>query len=139
MKKVKKRVKYWLPPVLWAGVIFWFSTFPQMRTTEIYWQDFILKKTAHFMEYGILAMLLYRSFINGRVNKKRSLVYSFILTVLYAVSDEIHQLYTPGRDARVRDVLIDSAGALTVLYWIKQVLPKANDKIKYYAGKLEII
>lgn len=139
MKKVKKIVKYWGPPVLWAGVIFCFSTLPQIRTTEIYWQDFILKKTAHFMEYGILAILFYRSFVNSEINKKKSLIYSFILTVLYAVSDEIHQLYTPGRDARVRDVLIDSAGALTVLYWIKEILPKAGDKIKYYAGKLEII
>jgi len=139
MKKVKKRVKYWGPPVLWAGVIFCFSTLPQIRTTEIYWQDFILKKTAHMVEYGILAVLFYRLFINSNKSKTRSLVYSFILTIVYAATDEIHQLYTPGRDARVRDVLFDTAGASLTLYWIKEILPKAEGKVKYYAGKLEII
>lgn len=139
MKKVKKIIKYWGPPVLWAGVIFCFSTLPQIRTTEIYWQDFILKKTAHIVEYGILAILLYRSFINNNQSKTRSLIYSFILTVLYAATDEIHQSYTPGRESRVRDVLFDTVGASLALYWINRILPGGSDKIKYYARKLEII
>ena len=139
MKKVKKIVKYWGPPVLWAGVIFLFSALSQVKTTQIYWQDFILKKSAHMVEYGILAILLYRSFINTNNSKVRSLVYSFIMTIIYAATDEIHQTYTPGREPRVRDVLFDTLGASLALYWIKEILPKAGDRIKYYAGKLEII
>jgi len=136
---VKKKFKYLSPVVLWAVVIFCFSALSQTKTVEVYWQDFVLKKTAHVVEYGILAMLLYRFYINSGKSKKRSIAYSLILTVLYAATDEIHQSYVPGREPRVRDVFFDTLGASLTLYWINKVLPKAGDRVKYYARKLELI
>jgi VanZ family protein len=119
MEKTKKTLKFWVPPVLWAMVIFFFSSQPSVRTIDIYWQDFILKKTAHMIEYGVLATLLYRAFMGSDFTKKKALIFSLVLTIFYAATDEIHQAYIPGREARLRDVIFDTIGASLALYSIK--------------------
>ena len=119
MGKTKKILKFWAPPVLWAMVIFFFSSQPSVRTIDIYWQDFILKKTAHMIEYGVLATLLYRAFMGSDFTKKKALIFSLVLTIFYAATDEIHQAYIPGREARLRDVIFDTIGASLALYSIK--------------------
>ncbi len=109
-------LKYWLPTLLWAFLIFNISGRSSIRTTDVYWQDFVLKKTAHFIEYFIFAILIYRSLKNTTsLSAKKILALSFIVTVFYAVSDEFHQSFVPGREPRIRDILIDSAGSLTGL------------------------
>jgi len=80
-------------------------------TSEIYWQDFIVKKTAHIIEYAILATLLYRALINSNVPRKEAGIYAVILSATYGISDEFHQYFTPGREPRVRDVFFDLFGA----------------------------
>lgn len=111
-----KVLKYWLPTLLWAFLIFNMSGRSGIHTTDVYWQDFIFKKTAHFIEYFIFAILVYRSLRNTTsFSQKKILAFSFIITVVYAASDEFHQSFVPGREPRVRDVLIDSAGSLTGL------------------------
>ncbi|SDM39593.1 VanZ like family protein [Psychrobacillus sp. OK028] len=84
-----------------------------------------VRKNAHFFIYFILAMLLmdylrYR----GKI-KPRNIVFVFLFCVLFAVSDEIHQLFVDGRGGQVKDILIDSSGALTGIgmylpfYWLR--------------------
>ncbi len=76
--------------------------------------DFILKKLAHFSEYFILNFLISRALIKTtNLSLKKSLVLAFVVSVLYAVSDEYHQSFVPGREPRIRDIIIDSFGALT--------------------------
>lgn len=70
--------------------------------------NFIIRKIAHVTEYFILFILFYNAFYKGRF--KRSIIYSSILTVLYASSDEMHQMFVPGRGPMVRDVMIDTIG-----------------------------
>jgi len=55
----------------------------------------------------------------------KSLIFSFLLCAIYAVSDEIHQMYVPGRGAQTADVLIDCSGAVAglFLYWLTASLP----------------
>lgn len=119
MKTVlKKVVNYWLPPILWAVVIFTFSSLQVGKSTEIYWKDFVVKKTAHIVEYGILATLLYRAMINSGTEKKKAMWYSVLLAFLYGVTDEFHQSFTPGREPRLRDVVIDTTGALLFVFGI---------------------
>lgn len=72
---------------------------------------FFIRKTAHFIAYFILGVLALRAFINSGVRGWKSAIFAFGLSLIYAVSDELHQLFVPGRAAQVRDVLIDSAGA----------------------------
>lgn len=67
----------------------------------------IVRKAAHFMEYLILGILVSNVFnIYGR---KRYI--GIIVCVLYAVSDEIHQLFVPGRSCQIFDMIIDSLGS----------------------------
>lgn len=119
MEKYRKILKYWLPPIVWAGLIFFFSSLPSVKTMEIYWQDFLIKKTGHMIEYGILAVLLYRAFKNSNLAKSEALFFSLLITVLYAATDEIHQSFTPGREPAVRDVVFDIIGGSLALYLIK--------------------
>lgn len=76
-----------------------------------------LRKTAHFLEYlvlGSLALLAVRpGLVRSRPVGIRTISTALLLCVGYAVTDELHQLFVPGRAGRWQDVLIDSAGALS--------------------------
>ena len=94
--------------------------------------QFIVRKSAHFIRYmilGILASCLILHYKN--INKKYLL--AFLICVIYAISDEIHQLFVPGRSGQVRDVLIDSAGSLLgiiIVMTFEKLLIKFNKKHK---------
>ena len=68
--------------------------------------EVVVRKGAHATEYAVLAFLILLA-----MDRKKWAV-SFAITTLYAVSDEIHQLFIPGREGKVMDVLIDSMGAI---------------------------
>lgn len=77
--------------------------------------NFIVRKTAHFMLYAILAVLVYNlasCYIPKRI---KAILISSLICLIYAVSDEIHQLFVPGRAGQFRDVVIDFSGVLTAL------------------------
>ena len=135
----KKVLTFWFPVILWTSVIFLFSAKPTPVTSEIIWQDFIVKKTAHIIEYAILATLLYRALINSGVVKKDAGIIAIILAILYGVSDEFHQSFTPGREPKVRDIFFDSFGALTAVYLILNYLSRAPKIVKNWAKSLRII
>lgn len=119
----KERLKLWLPVLVWAGVIFGFSSLTINRATEFSWLDFIIKKTAHVVEYAILFWLLFRAWTNKGTEVKRSVViYGLILCFVYALSDEWHQTFVPGREGTLRDVGFDTIGMLLSLNQIKRNL-----------------
>jgi VanZ family protein len=93
----------WLPVVAWAALIFVLSAQPDLSTGLGTW-DLVLRKLAHLTEYAILGALLLRA-VGARVP-------ALVAGVAYAVSDEIHQTFVPGRQGSVLDVLIDSAGVV---------------------------
>lgn len=89
------------------------------------------RKSGHFIGYmmlGVLSMLLLLKFKN--INKKP--LFAFLICAIYAISDEIHQLFVPGRSGQVRDVIIDSCGSLVgiaiVLILIKLLEIKRHKK-----------
>lgn len=74
---------------------------------------FLVRKTAHFTEYAILGALFYLNFrqlpkLNSRPKK---ILLPIVFSFLYACTDELHQIFVPGRSAQFRDVLIDTLGA----------------------------
>ena len=73
----------------------------------------IVRKTAHFAEYAALGFLLASVFVSFGLKTKLNVPISFIIGVLYAVSDEIHQYFVPGRSCQISDMLLDSAGVIT--------------------------
>jgi VanZ family protein len=73
--------------------------------------NFLIRKATHLTVFGVLAFLLFKSVEISRF----SYLLAWILTALYAMSDEYHQSFMPGRTATYKDVLIDACGALIVL------------------------
>lgn len=71
-----------------------------------------VRKAAHMTEFGILAVLIYIWIGKWPFTTRKKMLLAILATVLYAASDEIHQLFVAGRSGRVTDVMIDSAGAI---------------------------
>ena len=73
--------------------------------------EFFIRKLAHMSEYAVLGFLSCFAFAYTFKKAKR-FYFGILFTLLYAIGDEIHQLFVPGRSGQVRDVFIDMAGAL---------------------------
>lgn len=124
MKNIfRKIVLYWSPPILWMGLIFYFSSRTRISVADDYIVNFLFFKTLHVAEYAILYFLIFRSLNILKINAKRVFFYSLIISILYAISDEIHQLFTPTREGRIRDVLIDTLGIFLMYIYIRYKLP----------------
>lgn len=72
----------------------------------------LLRKNAHFFAYLILGILVSKGLKSFGVVGFKNMVISIIICVLYAMSDEFHQLYVSGRGGQLKDVVIDSTGAI---------------------------
>lgn len=79
----------------------------------------IIRKLAHFTEYLILGTLVINMFTKN--NAKKTYLLSILLCIIYAISDEIHQIFTPGRACQIKDILIDSIGSITGIYLYKLI------------------
>lgn len=94
---------------------------PDAQTAAISAWSFPVRKAAHLSEYAVLGLLASNACIQLarvrgrevclRCDGKRLLLFAFVLCVLYAASDEFHQLFVDGRSGQLRDVVIDSCGA----------------------------
>jgi hypothetical protein len=107
-----------MPAVLWATVIFLFSSVPDLKSGLDC--DYALRKFAHAAEYGILCALVLRAFSKTVRAGGKFRWYALAVTVLYAFSDEYHQSFVPGRFCSLADVLIDATGACAALYVLKK-------------------
>jgi VanZ family protein len=128
-----KRLTWWLPPLAWMAVIFYFSSQSGLPQAESGLLDFAIKKLAHLFEYAVLACLLLRA-CRSSASLRRSqakpaghplldgpALAAIGLAALWAVLDEFHQSFVPTRTATLRDVLIDFAAillsVLAVAWW----------------------
>jgi len=105
---MKKFFSYWLPVLIWAIFIFSLSAIPNLKSGLE--EDYILRKIAHVLEFMILTLLLFRAIKFSDVDFKKAIVYSFIIALFYAFSDEFHQFFVIGRQCSIKDVGIDSIG-----------------------------
>jgi VanZ family protein len=126
-------LRYWLPLLIWLGVIFLGSTDlmsaehtsrfivpfllwlkPDMSPATIRSILFAVRKCAHVTEYAILALLLWRALRSSpTLRVKMSTLFGEVLLacLLFAASDEFHQSFVKSRTPSIRDVVLDSAGA----------------------------
>ncbi len=137
-KKILKFINLWLPPILWALLIFKFSSGTIPSASPIFWQDFAVKKTGHLLFFGALALLVYRSLLGEGLSRKKAAVWSVVTAFLYGGSDEFHQMFTQGREARVRDVIIDGLGAAALIYFTYHFLPRLPKKIQRFLLQFDI-
>jgi VanZ family protein len=99
----------WLPVALDAGLIFYFSSIPQLVTPPGPFSD----KHFHGGSYALLAALLVRALASGRVSgiTGRVALGAFLLATLYGATDEFHQMFVDGRTASFADLAADAVGA----------------------------
>lgn len=84
--------------------------------------QFPVRKAAHMSEYALLALLVFNALrALGMAGGKKRYALSLLLVAAYAASDEIHQLFIPGRSGQLWDVLIDTAGGLIMLCLIRLI------------------
>jgi len=126
-------IKYWLPVILWMGVIFGMSTgtfssehtsrfivpllnflFPWLSPQNVDLMHELIRKAVHAAEYFVLGLLLFHAFRSDASQKWRPqwTIYAVIGVMLYAVCDEFHQSFVDSRGASLADVAIDSAGGV---------------------------
>ena len=119
---IGKKVLRWLPVVLGMGVIFYLSAQPDLPHHPEAMLDVVIKKLGHMAEYGILtALVLWALGGQGHSTSRRHYLYAFAVAGLYAVSDETHQYFVPGRNPQPLDVGFDVLGSLVALVVIWSV------------------
>ena len=132
---MKKKIILWILVVLWMGVIFYFSSRNAEESTsqsqgligkttiiDNYKEedkeealeniDRVFRKITHACVFFVLSILVCLALKEYNIPINKLLLYAFIICFLYACSDEIHQIYVPGRSGEFRDVLIDNIGVV---------------------------
>ena len=115
----QNRLRRSAPLLLWMGLIFYFSHQPKNSIPSYGSWDLLVKKGGHFAAYALLALLARWAGLRPWA--------ALALAVVYAVGDEVHQLFIPGRNGQIADVLIDAAGAATALAllpWVRAQFPR---------------
>lgn len=92
---------------------------------------FLIRKLAHMSEYAILALFTYYALIKIAFNKRIIFQITFLISFLYACSDEFHQLFISGRSGQFTDVLIDSTGCLIMLLFLYLWQKRKNESNDY--------
>lgn len=89
----------------------------------------IFRKLAHFFLYALGGILILLHINLYKITDKRKVIISWILGTTYAITDEIHQLFVPGRSGEIRDVCIDSLGivmGITIIILIFKILKRGE-------------
>lgn len=151
VKPITNFLRYWLPMLVWMGLIFTASAdkqsyqhsstlfepllrwlFPGMSPLMIATLHHVFRKTCHLTEYAILAWLVWRAVREARNGSQpRSWRWeeaglALAVVFAYAASDEFHQIFVPTRTPLVTDVLIDTTGGAValVLLWVKSKISR---------------
>ena len=136
MRRFVAYFPYWVPAVLWLGVIFFLSSLPESATPG----RFLLSdKVLHAAEYFILAFLILFALQRTTALKLSTCFWIVLATgTAYGLSDEFHQLYVPTRHFDLTDLLADMCGILALfgILWILQRSGKRGMEIyRLLAGK----
>lgn len=87
----------------------------------------ILRKGAHFVEFAGLGFCLCNA-LYASFGHRLTPVFALVGSVIYAISDEVHQIFSEGRACRITDVLIDSAGALLGIIIVFIIIKERRNK-----------
>lgn len=148
---IRTKINYrWILVILWMSLIFILSHQDASRSSQLsggmmmavidfmtgifrnfnvdaQLLHFLIRKGAHFSAYLILGLLAAHA---SEPEKRKEWLWTLILCIVYAASDEYHQSFIPGRSGELRDVLIDSAGSLTGILFYRALLSLRNRRHK---------
>jgi len=135
-----KKTIYTILIIIWMSIIFMFSNQPATESSKLS-DGFIsttigniykvfnknvtetkltkikekyttpVRKTAHFSIYLILGLLTTLLIKEYNYENRKQIIIAILICILYAISDEIHQLFVPGRSGELKDILIDTTGS----------------------------
>jgi VanZ family protein len=144
-------IKSWLPLILWAAIIFFFSSNPDpYRYLPAAWRSTVPLPTVsnssltewigqlmHFLEYAVLSLLLFRALYKTSAASTKIPALVILISMLFALSDEIHQLFVPGRAFQGVDLLIDLLGVLCGVYLYRRlkIEPQSHEGAKIFKLK----
>ncbi|MGD8554795.1 MAG: VanZ family protein [Anaerolineales bacterium] len=106
-----------LPALAIMAIIFYLSSQPASALPHFGPLDLPLKKAGHMIAYGLLG-LAYDFGLAIAPSLRRRRVLALLLATLFAMSDELHQSFVPGRNAWWGDVMIDGLGAALAIYLV---------------------
>lgn len=116
--QIRSKFLSWLFVMVWMGSIFLMSSQPG-NNQPISVAYFLVRKGAHVFEYFVLSMFVFNALRLSFPQKPKTFLalWSFILTVSYACTDEFHQTTVPGRAGKLSDVGIDTIGTLLGIFY----------------------
>jgi VanZ family protein len=126
MRNLLRAAAPFAAPLALMGLIYAFSAMPSDGTDHGVLM-LILRKLTHFGEYFALTGLWWWA-LRTRIGGRRALLPAVAIAIGYAVTDEIHQTFVNGRVGTPRDVLIDSAGALTAAWLISRARNRTRQR-----------
>ncbi len=127
MRSVAAFFRYFVPVLAWMGIIFALSAQPSLGIAgqSVSLPYLLVRKSAHIVEYFILGVLAFRFFrFYFPRNTHATAAGVVLLSLLFALSDEAHQLFVAGREGRITDVGIDAIGILLSLIFCLVILPR---------------
>jgi len=123
--KDNKSILHWFPAFIMMAVIFGFSSIPSRELPNFGLLDLVVKKGAHMLGYGLLSLVYWYGL---RFNKQRGWL-ALLLAVMYAITDEFHQSFVPGRHPSWVDVLIfDGSGAMLMLLVVSRLRKRMHTR-----------
>lgn len=124
MKNFLSILPRWIPALVMMFLIFLFSSRSTAELPNFLGWDYVIKKTGHVIEYGLLALAFHFAF---RFEPRYRWA-AWLLAILYAATDEFHQSFVPGRHPSLVDVLLfDNIGAAAAL-WLYSTFMGSNEK-----------
>ena len=120
MNKTLNKTGWWTAALLWAGVIYWFSSQSDLASGFEPLFDTVLRTIAHAAEFFVLAYLLFQANRQQGASNSAALLLATIASIGYAGADEYHQSMVAGRVAAFSDVFIDTFGI--VMYLALQII-----------------
>lgn len=139
-----KEIISWVLVVIWMMFIYYLSSQSatissdvSFKITDVVYQllnhvfdnlkietlDSFIRNLAHFTMYFILGFLLLNALQYNNLHKRYNLIITLLICIPYSISDEIHQIYVPGRAFQISDIVIDIVGSFTGI-WGYQTLIK---------------
>ncbi len=139
-----KNLKYFIPSLIIMIIIFSFSVqngeeSSGLSSSIVAWiythlhisiSEFLIRKAAHMSEYGVLSLSLIYGFYQSGFSLKYIILYTLIMTFLYAYTDEFHQLFVNDRSGQLSDVFIDTCGGAIATFFYFIYIKRRN---RYFA------
>lgn len=126
--KCLKFQRFWFPVILYSGIIFYVSSVPNISTPL---PEMHFDKILHILLYAPFGFLVARGIYNTKasVSYRKLLDIVFWASLLYGLSDEVHQMYVPGRNIGFIDLVADTVGGVIGGYIYTIFVERLKNKV----------